>query len=354
MAQLGEIARLIEGSLEGPAEIEVHGAAGIDVASPHHITFAAEARYYPKAKATRAAAVIVGNDAPDLGRPVIRVANPRLAWARVLEFFDTPEELPPGIHETAVLGDGVRLGRDVSIGPYVVIGARVTLGDGVVLGPGCVIGDDVTIGQGTRFHPRVTVYRGTQIGRRVIVHSGTVIGSDGFGYVKVGHRHHKVPHIGNVIIEDDVELGASVTIDRGVCDSTVIGRGSKIDNLVQIGHNVQIGADCIIVSQVGIAGSTIVGDRVTLAGQSGVTGHLEIGSDSVIAARAVVAKDVPPGSFLSGYPARPHRESMKVIALTQRLPELSETLQALEREVRELQERLQHLEEEMPATGETR
>lgn len=354
VADLGEIARLVSGELIGPADVEVCGPATLEDAGPQHITFAAEPRYFQKAKATRAAAVLVPRDAPDLGVPMIRVAHPRLAWVQVLEYFAPAVTHPEGVHPTAVLGVDVKVGRGASIGAHVWIGDGAVVGDGAVIEAGCVIGEGVTIGPGSHLYPRVTLYPGVKIGRNVIIHAGSVVGSDGFGYVTVGRKHRKVPHLGDVVIEDDVEIGALVSIDRGVTGSTVIGRGTKIDNLVQIGHNVKIGADCMIVSQTGIAGSARIGDRVTLAGQSGVAGHLSIGEESVVAARGVVVGDLPAGSFVSGMPARPHREQMRIIALTHRLPQMSETVAELERQVQALQERLRRLEEELPAGGDAR
>lgn len=351
MLRLGDLAREIGGELEGPADCEVRGAAPVDKAGPHEITFAAQKRYLDMAKESRAAAVIVGRDAPPLGVPVIRVANPRLAWLEVLQRFSNPPRVEPGVHETAVIGKGVKLGRNVSIQAHVYIGDGAVIGDHVVLSPGVYIGEESSIGDESFLYPNVTVRERVTIGKRVILHAGCVVGSDGFGYVTVNQRHRKVPHIGTVIIGDDVELGAQVAVDRGTCGATVIGSGTKVDNLVQIAHNVEIGENCLVAGQVGIAGSAHIGERVTLAGQVGVIGHLSVGPDTVVAARAVVASDLPSGSFVSGFPARPHRENMRVIAATQRLPELQRLVSEMERRVRELQERLEQLEEERPATG---
>jgi len=353
-ARLGELARLVEGELDGPADKVVVGPATLDEAGANHITFAAEARYVAKVNASKAGAVIVGRDVEKLEVPTIRVQNPRLAWCQVLEHFAPARPEREGVHPSAVVGMDVKIGKGVWIGPHAVVGDRCRLGDRVVLDEHVVVGDDVLIGKGAHLYPHVTVYARTEIGRNVTIHAGSVLGCDGFGYVSVGKKHRKIPHIGNVVIGDDVEIGALVSVDRGVCGSTVIGRGSKVDNLVQIGHNVRVGEDCIIVAQTGVAGSAVLGDRVTLAGQSGVVGHLKVGSDTVLAARGVIARDTPAGSFVSGFPARPHRESMRVIAYMQKLPQMNETVATLQREIRELQDRLQRLEEERPATGEAR
>lgn len=354
MLRLEEIARLVGGQLDGPADRQITGAATVDRAGPGDITFAAEKRYLEAARTTAAACVIVPHDAPELDRPTIRVRSPRVAWAQVLEALSPKPEYPLGIHESAVIAEDARIGKNVSIQANVVIGRRAVIGDGVVLCPGVVVGAECIIGDGSLLHPNVTVMDRVTIGKSVIIHSGSVIGSDGFGYVTVNGHHRKVPHIGTVLIEDDVEIGANVTIDRGVCGATRIGRGSKIDNLVQIGHNVELGEDCLVVAMAGIAGSARIGDRVTLAGQSGVAGHLSVGDDTVVAARGLVARDLAPKSFVSGFPARPHRENMRVIAATQKLPEAMESLGALKRQVKELRERLERLEEDLPAPGEPR
>lgn len=351
MPGLGEIARWVDGELIGPANKEIKGVAPIDEAGPDQITFAAEPRYFEMARRTGAGAVIVPKDAPEIDVPVIRVSNPRLAWVEVLERFQPPVDTEPSIHDTAVLGDGVSLGRNVTIGPHAVIGERAVIGDQARIGAGAYIGKETKIGRGTVIEPNVTVYDRVVIGKNVIIHAGCVIGGDGFGYVPVGKKQRKVPHLGTVIIEDDVELGALVAIDRGVSGATIIKRGTKVDNLVQIAHNVRIGEDCLIVSQVGIAGSAKLGDRVTLAGQSGVVGHVEVGDDTVVAGRGVVAKDIPARSFVSGFPARPHKESMRIMAATHRVPEMIDDVKALKRKLQQLEEKIRRLEEEIPAGG---
>jgi len=352
--RLGEIARLVGGELHGPAELEITGAATVDRAGPQEITFAAEKRYLELARSSKAGCIIVAKDAPQLERPTLRVQNPRHAWATVLEALAPKREYPAGVHPSAAVAPDAKIGKDVCIQANVVIGEGSVIGDRVVLCPGVVIGAGCVIGDDSFLHPRVTVMDRVQIGKRVIIHPGAVIGSDGFGYVTINGKHRKVPHIGTVVIEDDVEIGANTTVDRGVCGATRIGRGTKIDNLVQVGHNVEIGEDCLVVAMAGLAGSAIVGDRVTIAGQAGVAGHLTVGDDSVIAARGLVARDLPPKSFVSGFPARPHRENMRVIAATQKLPEALESLSELSRRVSDLEARLANLEEDLPAPGELR
>lgn len=353
-ATLGEIARLVGGELEGPADKKVDGVAPMESVGPTQISLAAEKRYWKLAQSTEAACIITGRDAPSLPVATIRVGNPRLAWTQVLELFEPPANDVEGVHKTAVIGKDVSLGKGVSIGANVVVGDRSNIGDRVVLRAGTVVGADVEIGDDSLIHANVTLADRVRVGQRVIIHSGTVIGADGFGFIKTGKGHRKVPQIGTVVIEDDVELGALVAVDRAVCGATVIGRGTKVDNLVQIAHNVVVGEDCLIVAQTGISGSVKVGDRVTFAGQTGVAGHLSVGDDSVIAARGVVAGDLPPRSFVSGFPARPHRDQMRVIAATHKLPAALDDIAALKRRIEELESRLQGLEEELPATGDPR
>jgi UDP-3-O-[3-hydroxymyristoyl] glucosamine N-acyltransferase len=234
-----------------------------------------------------------------------------------------------GIAPTARIGRGVRLGENISIGDYAVVGTNVKLGDDVVIGAHCVIGDDAAIGNGSRLWPHVTVYSGASIGARAFLHSGARIGSDGFGYVFRDGAHQKIPHVGGCIIGDDVEIGANSTIDRGSIDDTVVGEGTKIDNLVHIAHNVRIGKKCLIMAQVGIAGSVTVGDGAIIAGQAGISGHLTIGAGARIGAQGGVFGDIPAGETWSGYPARPHRESLRASAALLKLAGMIRRLEKL-------------------------
>ena len=338
---LREISELVDGELLGDGNIEIHGVAGIKEARAGEITFVANPRYLSQITRTQASAIIIWKDVQYNGKPMIQVENPYWAWAKVVEAFATKKrKRGKGIHPTAIIGKNVEIGEDVWIQAYAFIGDNVQIGNGVVISPFVYIGDDARIGAQTFIYPTVTIREEVEIGERVIVHSGTVIGSDGFGFAQVSDRHHKVPQIGTVIIEDDVEIGANVAIDRGLRE-TVVGRGTKIDNLVQIAHNVVIGEDCVIVAQVGIAGSTEIKDRVILAGQVGVVGHITIGEDAQIAARAGVSKDIPPGPYAwSGAPAAPHAKELRLQASMRKLPDLV-------KQVREMGKKIEALEKEL-------
>lgn len=340
MYRLEELARMVEGEVVGEKDVIITGIGGIEDVRPGGITMVATAKMAAAAEASPAAAVIVPPGLPPLGKPMLRVANPRLAFARLLELFNPPPRFAPGIHPTAVLGKDLTLGPEVSIGPLVAIGDRVRLGARVVLYPGVVLGDEVEIGDDSIIYANVVIREKTSIGRRVIIHGGAVIGSDGFGFVQTNGRYVKVPQVGRVVIEDDVEIGANVTIDRATTGVTLIKRGTKMDNLIQIGHNVVVGEDCAIVAMSGIAGSTRVGDRVSLGGQSGLVGHITIGHDSVIAARSLVINNLPPNSYVSGAPARPHAEDMRVAAAIGKVPELLKTVRDLQKRLAELEGRL--------------
>lgn len=338
--KLGELARMVAGTLCGDPDLVIKGIRGYQTAGPEEITFAADKKVLAKvAEESNAGAVIVPADG-SLDKPHIKVANPRLAFAQLLAVFAPQYPRPAGVHPTAMVGADVELGADCSIGAHVVIEDGAKLGNRVTLYPGVYVGHDVAIGDDCTLYPNVVIMAGCVLGNRVVIHAGTVIGSDGFGYVQEASGHTKVPQIGNVIISDDVEIGANVTVDRATCDSTIIGRGTKIDNLVQLGHNVVIGEHCLLVSMVGIAGSTEVGDNVVIAGQAGAVGHIQIGSGSRILARAMVTNDLPPGSLVSGAPAQRHQDALRITAATRRLPELLSTVKELGRRIEELEKNL--------------
>lgn len=330
---LGEIAAIVEGDLLGAADVSIHGVATIEEAKGGDIVFALNGKYLEEAFSSQASAVIVGQEVTKAPKPIIRTNNPRLAFAKVLELFAPVVRAKPGIHPGAILGEGVNIGEDVAIGAYVTVGDRVSIGNGVIIYPQTYVGNEVVIGAGSIIYPRVTLGQRVRLGQRVIIHSGSVIGSDGFGYLEVEGRHQKIPQNGTVVIRDDVEIGANVTIDRATTGATSIGRGTKIDNLVQIAHNVTIGEDCLVVAQTGISGSVKIGDHVTLAGQVGVVGHLSIGSGSVIAAKSGVTKDIAPNQYMSGFPAKPHEEEKRIKAAIPRLPQLLKRVKELERKL---------------------
>lgn len=351
MKTLKEISEIITGELCGDGKLEIYGVSGIKEAREGEITFVANPKYKREMDNTRASAIIIGNDISWNGKPIIRVENPFYAFAQVLKAF-APKKQPTiaGIHETAIIGQNVSIGERVSIQAYTVIGDNVTIGDGTIIYPLVYIGDDTEIGNDVLIYPRVTIREEITIGDRVTIHSGAVIGSDGFGFAKVSDRHHKIPQIGTVVIEDDVEIGANTTIDRATMTrgATIIKRGTKIDNLVQLAHNVVIGEDCRIAAQTGIAGSVEIKDRVDFAGQSGAAGHLTIGENSVIYARAGVTKDVPPNSDVSGFPAMQHFDDLHIQASVRRLPGALDKITELEKHITDLETRLAELTEKVP------
>lgn len=337
MRRLGELADLVGGELFGDAQAVVEGVAPIDEAGAQEISFAENLRVLAKYRdTTKAGALLVPRDSEDVGRPHIKVSNPRLAFAQVLKAFAWAPDVIPGIDGTAVVHATAQIDEGVAIGPKVIIGEGVKIGKGTVIMGGVYIGAHTTLGDDCLIYPNVVIRERLQIGSRVIIHAGAVIGDDGFGFVTLPSGHVKVHHIGTVVIEDDVEIGTNTAVERGTCGSTIIGRGTKIGNLVQVGHNVKLGENCLIVAMTGISGSVIVGDRVILAGQSGIAGHLTVGDDCVVAARGLVAGDLPAGSYVSGFPARPHLENMRVIARQRKLPELFQRVQELERRLSSL------------------
>jgi UDP-3-O-[3-hydroxymyristoyl] glucosamine N-acyltransferase len=333
---LSAVAELVGARLVGDGALPVRGVAPLSEAEGDEVAFLANPRYRKDLEQTRAAAVLVAEPVEGAASAQLVVADPYAAYARLMRhLFERPRKAA-GVSPDARVDPGARLGAEpdvaafVTVGPGTVIGDRATLHPGVRIEADCVLGDDVTL------HPNVVVREGCRIGNRVTVHAGTVIGADGFGYATEGGEHKKIPHVGGVVLEDDVELGANVTIDRAVLGDTVVGAGTKIDNLVQVGHNVRLGRGCLIVSQVGISGSTVLGNYVVLGGQVGVAGHLRIGTGARVGAKGGVTKDVPDGQTVSGFPASPHREQLKAQAAMVRLPELRERLGRLERRVQEL------------------
>jgi UDP-3-O-[3-hydroxymyristoyl] glucosamine N-acyltransferase len=338
---LNEIAKLIDGKVVGNGDTLITGVSGIKEAAEGDITFLANPKYSSLMDKTRAAAIITSSDAQKTAKPVILTDNPSLAFAKIISMF-MPDDAghPQGIDYTVVMGKNVTLGKDVAIGPYVVIGDNVSIGDNTIIYAGCFVGHHSKIGNQTLIYPHVSIRERISIGNRVIIHSGTVIGSDGFGFATIKGSHHKIPQVGTVEIADDVEIGANVTIDRARFDKTVIGRGTKIDNLVQIAHNVIIGENSLIVAQVGISGSTIIGNNVTLAGQAGLVGHITIGDNAIVTAQSGVAKSVPADTMVSGYPARPFMTTQRANASLENLPKLFDLVKELKKKVEELEARL--------------
>ncbi|MGA1844019.1 MAG: UDP-3-O-(3-hydroxymyristoyl)glucosamine N-acyltransferase [bacterium] len=326
---LQELAERLQGRVLGKGDITISGIAGLEEAQAGDITFLANPRYRPLVSQTQASALIASQEEPSFGGPVLQVPDPYLAFAMLLEAFYPSHGHVPGVHETAVVQPDARIGKDVCIEPGAVIAPGVVLGDRVWIGACAVVGEDSSIGNDTRIHPNVTIYPDTRIGERVIIHAGVVIGSDGFGYARKDGLPYKVPQVGGVVIEDDCEIGANTTIDRGTLGDTRIGKGTKIDNLVQVGHNVSIGPYSILVAQVGVSGSARIGKGVVLAGQSGVAGHIQIGDGVTVAGKSAVTKSIPAGETVGGFMAFPIREWRKAEAVYRRLPDLQDAYRRL-------------------------
>lgn len=338
--KLRELAERLQSSFTGDGEVEITGVAGIETAGPGQLTFLTNPRYRRRLRETRAAAIIVAKDYEDLPLPTVRSANPYLTFARALEFFYQPPPFPAGIHPTSVVSPRARVGRDATIGPY------------------CFIDDDVHIGDRARLHSFVSIYRGArigddfvahshavvrehcQLGHRVILQNAAIVGCDGYGFAREDTgRYYKIPQSGPVVVEDDVEIQAGATIDRATVGETRIGRGAKIDNLVQVGHASSVGENSLLCAQVGLAGSTRVGNDVILAGQAGVAGHCEIGDGVRVTAQSGLHGDIPAGQTLSGSPAIENRLWLKCVALYARLPEMYDELRALRHEVAALKKK---------------
>lgn len=339
--RLGELARRVGGTVEGDPEIPIRGVATLEQAGGEELSFLTHPRYRKAAATTRAAALLVGLDARVSGRTLLVAAEPYAALAELLELFHPRAPVAPGVSPDARLGQAIRLGRDVHVGPFAVVGDRVELADAVVVGAGCSVGDDCSIGAGTELRPHVVLYPGTQLGRRCLVHAGVVLGADGFGFAVGRQGHRKVPQVGRVVIEDDVEIGANTTVDRATLGETRIGEGSKIDDLVMIAHGVQLGPGALLAAQTGIAGSARLGARAALGGQAGVGGHIELGRDVKVAAKSAVFGDVADGAFVAGVPAIDHRRWKRAQALVAKLPELRRELELLRARLAALEQRLE-------------
>lgn len=336
-----EMARRLEGRLEG-ADTELTGVAPLEEAGATELSFLHAAKYADRMEHTSAAAVLVDRDYDGPSpNALIRVASPYAALRQSLEWLYPETDQPtPGVHPSAVVDPSARLGEEVAVGPMAVLEADAEIGDRTTVGAGSYIGRKVKVGSDCRIHPNVTVYRRCRMGDRVEVLAGAVIGSDGFGHSREEGVYRKLPHIGIVVLEDDVLVGACTTIDRATFGETRIERGAKLDNLVMIAHNCVVGPHTAVAGQAGMAGSTTVGGGVQIGGQAGFAGHLEVGEDAVVGAQAGVTKDIPEGSFVSGYPARPHREAQLQQAALARLPGLRKKIRELERRIAELEDRL--------------
>ncbi len=334
---LRELAAVVGGEVVGDEDTGIRSVASIETADTGDITFVASPKYRRLVSTTKASAIIVAKDTEPLdGVNLLCVENPYLAFAKLLEIFRPAVACYEGVHPKAEIHSNAVIGAGASIYPYVVVDDGVKIGKGVVVYPGVYLGYGVEVGDYSVIHSNVSIMERCTIGKRVTIHSNTVIGSDGFGYVKSGEKNYKIPQIGAVVIEDEVEIGAGVTIDRATLGTTAIGKGTKIDNLVQIGHNVEIGENSIIVAQVGIAGSVKIGKRVTIGGQVGVAGHIEIGDDTMVGARSGVAASLPAGGIFTGVPAKKHTTWLRIQGATSKLPEMARRLRQLEEKVEDL------------------
>lgn len=333
---LENIADRIGARLKGNGSEIIRGVAPFDLAGTDHLTFAEGPKYLKRLNEISAGAVIVPEDLQGCTKNLLIVDNPKVAFAKVMELFHPPTPPPSGISPQASVGEGVSFGEDVSIAPLVFIGNNVSIGHRVVVHPGVVIGDDVIIGDDTLIYPNVSVLERCRVGRRVIINAGTVIGGDGFGFAPSDQGHYKIPQVGIVQIDDDVEIGVSNTIDRATLGVTHIHRGVKTDNLVHIAHNVTVGEHTIIVAQVVIGGSATIGKNVIIAGGAAISNHVTVGDRAIIGPRAGIAKPVPEGHIMSGSPEMPHRTWLKVSRILPELPDMRKRILALEKKMKEI------------------
>ena len=336
--KLKELADIVNGEITGDKDIDITGVSGILEAIEGDITFISSRKYIKDLSRCKASCLIIKDVVPDINITQLKVANPYLAYAKLLGYFYEKPLKAVGVSKGATIADTAVISENVSVFPFSYISDRVSIGKGTVIHPFVYVGEDTSIGENCIIYPNVTLREGVRLGNRVIVHSGSVVGSDGFGYVFDGGIYHKIPQVGGVVIEDDVEIGSNVSIDRATTGNTVIGKGSKIDNLSQIAHNVRIGSNSIIVAQVGIAGSSEIGDYVTLGGQVGVADHTKIDPETMIGAQSGVMGHITKGVY-SGSPAIPHREWLKAHAIFTKLPELQKRIRELEEQIMKIQRR---------------
>lgn len=336
---LNEIASYVGGTVSGNGEVAIRHIRGLQEAGPGDLTFFTNPRYRPQLQKTKASAILVPSGTEIPGKTLLLAADPYAAFARLLRLFYPEKKEKPHVSEDAWISPGSFVDGDATIYPGVYIGEKARIGKRAVLHPGVVIGDEAEIGDESVLYPNVTVYRRCRIGKRVILHAGVVVGSDGFGFANPGRENIKVPQAGIVQIDDDVEIGANTTIDRGTLDKTWIKRGVKIDNLVQIAHNVVIDENSVIVAQVGISGSSKLGKGVIIGGQVGIVGHIEIGDHVMVAAKSGIHKNVPALQTVSGYVQMPHQDWLRTLACFPRLPDMRKTLTSLQKRIEELEEK---------------
>lgn len=331
--RLAELAELVGGRVEGDPDRVVEAIRPLETAGPGDLSFLKDPRYRGQAAASAAGALLVAPSLADgaLGRDLLVADDPSFALARLLAAFHPAERRPPGIHPSAILEPGCEVDPAAHVGPYAVIGAGSRIGPGAEVHAFVAVGRGCTVGEGTVLHPHAVLYDGTEVGAGCIVHAGVVLGADGFGYATHGGRHHKVPQTGRVVLEGDVEIGANSAVDRAMLGETRVGEGTRIDNLVQVGHNVQVGRHCILCGQAGIAGSTRLGDYVVLAGQAGVSGHISLGDGVQVAAKSAVLSPVEPRTVVAGIPAVDARKWRRQTVMLSRLEEISRRLRSLEK-----------------------
>lgn len=338
---LAELAERLGVRLAGDGAVRIRGVAGLREAGPGQISFLSNPKYAALVTQTQASALILPESFPSPGIPALYAAEPYLAFVEALEIFDEslPETVPAGIAPSAVVDPSARIDPSAAIGPFVFVGARASIGPGTRIMAGAYIGPEVRIGAGCVLYPRVVLRRQTELGERVIVHAGAVLGDDGFGFAPDGGGYRKIPQLGRVVVEDDVEVGANTTIDRATTGVTRIGRGTKIDNLVMIAHNVEIGEDSIVCGQVGLSGSVRAGRHVVLGGQAGFVGHITIGDGARVGAQSGVTRSIPAGESWSGYPAQAHRSASRAYAALRGLPEALKEIRRLEARIEALEQR---------------